>query len=115
MTVNQAIEELKGLAISTRFSTREDLALSIAISALEKEKEPAPQEAETSSNNNNSISNDNTKLKECQEVINVAATELIEYYRDQLSEGEQKAWDLGIVHERINTMHDLLKEVTQCQ
>ena len=111
MTVEEAIEKLKGLAISPRSSTHEEaLALSMAISALEKEKEPALQEAKTSSSKNNSIDNDNTKLKECQEVIDLVATELIEYYRDQLSGEEQKAWDLGEVCRKVLDAQNLLEE-----
>lgn len=85
-------------------------ALLMAISALEKEKEPALQEAKTSSSKNSSIDNDNTKLKICQEVIDLAATELIEYYRDQLSGEEQKAWELGEVCRKVLDAQNLLKE-----
>ena len=114
MTVEEAIEKLKGLAISITSSTREEaLALSMAISALEKEKEQALQEAKTSSNNNCSIKNDNTKTKACQEVIDLVATELIEFYRDQLSEEEQKAWTLGEVYRKVLDAQNLIEEATE--
>ena len=76
----------------------------------EKEKEPAPSANGTSPDNNNSVSNDNIKLKKCQEVIDAVATELIEYYQDQLSGEEQKAWDLGEVYRKVLDAQDLLEE-----
>ena len=119
MTVERAIEELKrqyaALTMETGIpvSANTNIALSMAISALEKEKEPALQEAKTSSNNNYSIKDDNTKLKECQEVIDLVVTELIEYYRDQLSREEQKAWELGEVCRKVLDAQNLLEEEKQ--
>ena len=120
MTVEEAIKKLKNLEKSRDFkhylSTESPTcfsALSMAISALEKEKEPALQEAKTSSNNNYSIKDDNTKLKECQEVIDLVVTELIEYYRDQLSREEQKAWELGEVCRKVLDAQNLLEEEKQ--
>ena len=114
MTVKEAIKRLKE-QVAPRLPKRPEIreAIAMAIEALEiweKEKEPAPQEAETSSNNNYSIKNDNTKLKICQEVIEVGATALIEYYQNYLSEEEQKAWDLGEVYRKVLDAQNLLEE-----
>ena len=105
MTVEEAIEELKGLARSTISSKREE-AFSIAISALEKEKEPALQEAKTSSSKNSSFNNDNTKLKICQEIIGQNIEQLV-IYHDQLSDAEKRQYvDLcfveNVLKEKIN-------------
>ena len=113
MTVKEAIKQLREQVVPNGSSASVD-AVAMAVAALErleeKEKEPALQEAEASSSKNNSIGNDNTKLKECQEVINLAATELIEYYRDQLSGEEQKAWELGEVCRKVLDAQNLLEE-----
>ena len=77
-----------------------------------KEKEPAPSANDASSKTNTSVSNDNIKLKKCQEVIDVVAAELIEYYQDQLTGEKQKAWDLGEVYRKVLDAQDLLEEVT---
>ena len=107
MTVEEAIEELKGLARATISSKREE-AFSIAISALEKleKKEPALQEAKTSSSKNNSFNNDNTKLKICQEIIGQNIEQLV-IYHDQLSDAEKRQYvDLcfveNVLKEKIN-------------
>ena len=86
-----------GTPIEIYTTQNEKLALSMAILALEKEKEPALQEAKTSSNKNISIKNDNTKSKECQEVINVAARILTSYV-GYLPEREQELWKMGGAH-----------------
>ena len=75
MTVEEAIKRLRE-QVAPRLPKRPEIieAMAMAIEALEiweKEKEPALQEAKTSSNKNYSNKNDNTKLKECQEDINV--------------------------------------------
>ena len=70
MTVEGAIKELRRQRSMMGVPASSE-AILMAISALEKEKEPALQEAKTSSNKNYSNKNDNTKLKECQEDINV--------------------------------------------
>ena len=119
MTVEEAINRLRE-QVAPRLSERPEIreAIAMAVTALKiwkKEKEQALQEAKTSSNNNNSISNDNTRLKICQEIIEVVATGLIEYYRDQLSEKEQTAWNLGEVYRKVLDAQNLLEEVTQCQ
>ena len=111
MTVEEAIEELKGLAISARPSTCEALALSIAISALEKEKEPAPQEAETSSSKNNSIDNDNTRLKICQEIIDKQIVELVDYYNNQISDYEKNIFNKGQQYRELFFVKNSLEEV----
>ena len=67
---------------------------------LEKEKEPAPQEAETSSNQNVSIKNDNTKLKECQGIIDDIVADLLDYYDNWLSSEEKKAWKLCFIYQQ---------------
>ena len=108
MTVEEAIRELSKL-LSPYRDTVMDKALSIAISALEKEKEPQPEQADKDSSKNNSIDNDNTKTKACQEVIEVGATALIEYY-NHLSKEEQKAWDLGEVYRKVLDAQNLLEE-----
>ena len=112
MTVEGAIKELRSQQSMMGVPASAE-AILMAISALEKEKEPALQEAKTSSNKNVSIKNDNTKLKECQEVIDLVATELIEYYRDQLSEEEQKAWTLGEVYRKVLDAQNLIEEEKQ--
>lgn len=114
MTVEEAIKRLRE-QVAPRLPKRPEIreAIAMAIEALEiweKEKEPALQEAKTSSHKNNSIDNDNTKTKACQEVIDLVATELIEYYRDQLSEEEQKAWNLGEVYRKVLDAQNLLEE-----
>ena len=70
MTVKEAIKELRRQRSMMGVPASAE-AILMAILALEKEKEPAPQEAETSSKSNTSIKDDNTKLKECQEDIDV--------------------------------------------
>ena len=118
MTLKEAIEELKrqhaALTMETGIPVSADtnIALSMAISALEKEKEPALQEAKTSSNNNNSINNDNTKLKECQEVIEVAARILTSYV-DYLPEREQELWKMGGAHALLKRADKLFEEEKQ--
>ena len=98
MTVEEAIERLMSYIINrSSIHPKDGKAIQMAISALEKEKEPAPQEAETSSNKNYSNKNDNTKLKECQEVINVAARILTSYV-GYLPEREQELWKMGGAH-----------------
>lgn len=114
MTVEEAIKELRRQQSMMGVPASAE-AIQIAISALGKEKERALQEAKTSSNQNVSIKNDNTKLKECQEVIDEVANKLIEYYRDQLSGEEQKAWELGEVNRKVLDAQNLLEEETQCQ
>ncbi len=100
MTVEEAIKELRrqrsmmGVPASTE-------AVLMAILALEKEKEPAPQKAETSSNKNYPIKDDNTKLKECQEIIGRNIEELV-IYHDQLSDAEKRQYvDLCFVEKVI--------------
>ena len=112
MTVEEAIKELRQQQ-RWELQTASTEAIRMAISALEKEKEPQPEQADKSSSKNNSIDNDNTKLKECQEIIDVVATGLIEYYRDQLSEKEQTAWDLGEVYRKVLDAQNLLEEATR--
>ena len=90
--------------------SNEKIALSMAISALEKEKEPAPQEAETSSKSNTSIKNDNTKLKICQEVIDMQIEELLDYFNGQLSDEEQKAFNKGQRFRELVFVQESLKE-----
>lgn len=116
MTVEEAIERLRE-QVAPRLSERPEIreAIAMAVTALEiweKEKEPALQKAKTSSNNNCSIKNDNTKTKACQEVIDLVATEL-EFYRDQLSEEEQKAWTLGEVYRKVLDAQNLIEEATE--
>ena len=111
MTVEEAIKELRrqrsmmGVPASTE-------AVLMAILALEKEKEPALQEAKTSSNKNVSIKNDNTKLKECQEVINVAARILTSYV-GYLPEREQELWKMGGAHALLKRADKLFEEEKQ--
>ena len=114
MTVEEAINELEILTMRG-FSEKANAAIRKGISALEKKKkkEQALQEAKTSSNKNYSIKDDNTKLKECQEVIDLVATKLIEYHRDQLSGEEQKAWELGEVCRKVLDAQNLLEEEKQ--
>ena len=116
MTVEEAINELDALTMR-EFSEKTKAAIRKGVSILEKleKKEPAPQEAETSSKSNTSIKDDNTKLKACQEVIEVVATALIEYYQNHLSKEEQKAWDLGEVYRKVLDAQNLLEEEKQCQ
>ena len=96
MTVEEAIKQLRQRQ-SMMGTPASAEAFRMALSALEKEKEPAPQEAETSSQKNNSIDNDNTKLKICQEIIEVAARILTSYV-GYLPEREQKLWEMGGAH-----------------
>ena len=111
MTVEEAIEKLKGLAISPISSNHEEaLALSMAISALEKEKEPAPHEAETSSSKNSSTYNDNIKLKICQVVIDNQIKELLDYFNGQLSDDEQKTFNKGQRYSELLFVQKYLKE-----
>ena len=110
MTVEEAIEELKGLAIST-ISSKRERALSIAISALEKEKEPAPPEAETSSNNNNSISNYNIKLNICQDIIDKQIVELVDYYNNQISDYEKNIFNKGQQYRELFFVKNALEEI----
>ena len=116
MTVKEAIKQLREQIVPNGSPASVD-AIAMAIEALErleeKEKEQALQEAKTSSNNKYSIKNDNTRLKECQEVIDLAVTALIEYYRDQLSGEEQKAWELGEVCRKVLDAQNLLEEEKQ--
>ena len=114
ISVNAAIDLLSPIVTAPGgiFTQNEKLALSMAISALEKEKEQALQEAKTSSNNNNSISNDNTKLKECQEVINVAARILTRYF-GYLPEREQELWKMGGAHALLKRADKLFEEEKQ--
>ena len=109
MTVEEAIEELKGLAIST-ISSKRERALSIAISALGKEKEPAPQEAETSSSKNNFINNDNTRLKICQDVIDKQIEDRVDYYNNQLSNDEQAVFNEGQRYRELVFVKKTLEE-----
>ena len=48
-------------------------------------------------------------------IIEVGATALIEYYQNQLSKEEQKAWELGEVYRKVLDAQNLLEEETQCQ
>lgn len=111
MTVEEAIEKLKGLAMSITSSTREEaLALSMAISALEKEKEPQPEQADKDSSKNNSIYNDNTKLKICQEVIDNQIGELVDYYHNQLSDYEKNIFNKGKKYRELLFVKNSLEE-----
>ena len=114
ISVNAAIDLLSPIVTAPGgiFTQNEKLALSMAISALEKEKEQALQEAKTSSNNNNSISNDNTKLKECQGVINVAARILTSYFGN-LPERERILWEMGGAHALLKKTDKLFEEETK--
>ena len=88
----------------------ERTAIVMGIRALEKEKEQALQEAKTSSNNNCSIKNDNTKLKICQEVIDMQIEELLDYFNGQLSDEEQKAFNKGQRFRELVFVQESLKE-----
>ncbi len=108
MTVEEAIKELRrqrsmmGVPASTE-------AILMAILALEKEKEPQPEQADKDSSKNNSIDNDNTKLKECQEVINVAARILTSYV-GYLPEKEQELWKMGGAHALLKKANKLFED-----
>ena len=99
MTVEEAIKELRRQQSMMGVPASAE-AILMAISALEKEKEPAPQEAETSSNQNVSIKNDNTKLKECQGIIDDIVADLLDYYDNWLSSEEKKAWKLCFIYQQ---------------
>ena len=108
MTVEEAIEELKGLARSTISSKREE-AFSIAISALEKEKEPQPEQADKDSSKNNSIDNDNIKLKICQEFFCKTMRALNNEYRT-MSQDERRIWLFGEISIGVSYINKLLEE-----
>ena len=112
MTVEEAIKELRRQRSMMGVPASAE-AILMAILALEKEKEPQPEQADKDSSKNNSIDNDNIKTKACQEVIDLVATELIEFYRDQLSEEEQKAWTLGEVYRKVLDAQNLIEEAKQ--
>ena len=112
MTVEEAIKQLELVFKKWSLTQNDKIAIKKAISALEKEKEPAPQEAETSSNKNYSNKNDNTKLKECQEVINVAARILTSYV-GYLPEREQELWKMGGAHALLKRADKLFEEEKQ--
>ena len=109
MTVEGAIKELRRQQSMMGVPASAE-AIQMAISALEKEKEPALQEAKTSSNNNYSIKNDNTKSKECQEVIDRQIEELLDYFNGQLSDEEQKAFNKGQRFRELVFVQESLKE-----
>ena len=112
MTVEEAINRL--ICIVTRSSMHPDdgKAIQMAISALEKEKESQPEQADKDSSKNNFINNDNTKLKECQEVINVAARILTSYV-GYLPEREQELWKMGGAHALLKRADKLFEEEKQ--
>ena len=110
MTVEEAIKQLREQVVPNGSPASVD-AIAMAISALEKEKEPAPQEAETSSNNNCSIKNDNIKLNIFQEIIDNQIEDYVDYYNNQLSDDEQKAFNEGQRYrELLNEMRYLREE-----
>ena len=113
MTVEEAINELEILTMRG-FSEKANAAIRKGISALEKKKkkEPQPEQADKDSSKNNSIDNDNTKLKECQEVINVAARILTSYV-GYLPEREQELWKMGGAHALLKRADKLFEEEKQ--
>ena len=108
MTVEEAIKELRRQRSMMGVPASAE-AILMAILALEKEKEPQPEQADKDSSKNNSIDNDNTKLKECQEVINVAARILTSYV-GYLPEKEQELWKMGGAHALLKKANKLFED-----
>ena len=112
LSVKKAIDLLNPIVKAPNgiFTQNEKIALSMAISALEKEKEPQPEQADKDSSKNNFINNDNTKLRECQEIIDDIVADLLDYYDNWLSSEEKKAWKLCFIYQQAYDAKILFEE-----
>ena len=75
---------------------------------LETKKEPAPAATDTDSKTKNEIEhqstdNDNTLLRKCQAELPLLKEDFIDLYNN-MSEAEQRAWDLGQMYARVLRM-----------
>ena len=86
-------------------------ALLMAINVL-KENEPAPSEDNTGYENQKKYfrnNNDSTEKKKCQEAITAAVNSMCDIY-NEMSEEEQRAWDLGEVYKRVLDVQKIIEE-----
>ena len=109
MTIEKAIKELEDLR-HLALTQRANDAILMAIAALEKENEPASSaNDDTSSEENYYNKNDSTEKKKCQEAITAAVNSMCDIY-SEMSEEEQRAFDLGKVYKRVLDVQRMIEE-----
>ena len=112
MTIEKAIKELEDLR-HLALTQRANDAILMAIAALRKENEPASSANDTSSKENYYNKNDSTEKKKCQEAITAAVNSMCDIY-NEMSEEEQRAWELGEVYKRVLDVQRMIEEDRQC-
>lgn len=111
MTREEVINELKD-NLNPYKPPASPKAISTAISLLEKENEPAPSEDNTGYENQKKYfrnNNDSTEKKKCQEAITAAVNSMCDIY-NEMSEEEQRAWELGEVYKRVLDVQRMIEE-----
>ena len=112
MTIEKAIKELEDLR-HLALTQRANDAILMAIAALQKENEPAPSANDTSSKENYLNNNDTSEKAKCQEAITAAVNSMCDIY-NEMSEEEQRAWELGEVYKRVLDVQRMIEEDRQC-
>lgn len=113
MTIEKATKELERVLEKDGEQISEE-DLKVAFRVLKKE--PAPSANDTSSENQKDYickNNDSTEKKKCQEAITAAVNSMCDIY-NEMSEEEQRAWELGEVYKRVLDVQRMIEEDRQC-
>lgn len=112
MTREEVIERLRCFICEHVLGPKEIEAVKMAIAALQKENEPAPSEDNTGYENQKKYfrnNNDTSKKAKCQEAITAAVNSMCDIY-NEMSEEEQRAWELGEVYKRVLDVQRMIEE-----